>query len=148
ARGYLTAAQHRAVRARVEQIFGPFDTWQVCPHDGTAGCSCRKPRPGLVLAAAADLGIAPENCVVVGDIGADVGAAQAAGAVGVLVPTEQTRPAEVAAAPLVLPDLAAVAAWILGDRTAATRARPGSSVLRSSVPGGTSFREALFRGTF
>ena len=40
----------------------------------------------------------PDRCVLVGDIGADVTAAGAAGAAGILVPTPATRPAEVAAA--------------------------------------------------
>jgi ADP-heptose:LPS heptosyltransferase len=52
---------------------------------------------------------------VVGDIGSDVAAAQAAGALGVLVPTEQTRPAEIAAAPIVLPDLAALVGWLASE---------------------------------
>ena len=45
----------------------------------------------MVLAAAAALGVAPQHCAVVGDIGADVGAARAAGARAVLVPTPVTR---------------------------------------------------------
>jgi beta-phosphoglucomutase-like phosphatase (HAD superfamily) len=52
----------------------------------------------MVLAAAADLGVAPHECVVVGDIGTDVAAAHAAGARAVLVPTAQTRSAERAGA--------------------------------------------------
>jgi histidinol-phosphate phosphatase family protein len=105
-RGLLTRAQVDAVNARVEELLGPFDTWQVCPHAPDDGCACRKPGPGLVLAAAADLGVAPWRCAVVGDIGADVGAALAAGATPVLVPTPLTRPEEVAAAPVVAADLA------------------------------------------
>jgi phosphoglycolate phosphatase-like HAD superfamily hydrolase len=42
---------------------------------------------------------------VVGDIGSDVEAAEAAGAVGVLVPTAVTRPHETAAAAAVCADL-------------------------------------------
>ena len=41
----------------------------------------------MVLAAAQRLGVAPGDVAVVGDIGADVGAARAAGARSVLVPT-------------------------------------------------------------
>jgi len=117
ARGRFTADQMRAVQARVDRLVGPFDTWQVCPHAEAPGCGCRKPRPGLILAAAEALGVRPERCVVVGDIGSDIAAAQAAGAVGILVPTPQTRPDEVTAAPIVLPDLAAVADWILSEQT-------------------------------
>ena len=51
------------------------------------------------------LGVAPGDVAVVGDIGADVGAARAAGARSVLVPTHVTLPEEVDAAPVVRPDL-------------------------------------------
>jgi histidinol-phosphate phosphatase family protein len=105
-RGYVTRDQVDLVNARVEELLGPFDTWQLCPHRPDAACGCRKPQPGLVLAAAAALGVPPERCVVIGDIGGDLGAARAAGARSVLVPTAVTRPEEVAAAPVVAADLA------------------------------------------
>ncbi|MCA5893979.1 HAD family hydrolase [Isoptericola sp. NEAU-Y5] len=117
-RGLLTRAQVDTVHARVSDFLGAFETWQVCPHTPGHGCTCRKPGPGLVLAAAADLGVPPYRCAVIGDIGADVGAALAAGATPVLVPTPATRPQEVAAAPLVAADLAA-AVEALKDRLAA-----------------------------
>jgi histidinol-phosphate phosphatase family protein len=104
-RGWVTRAQVEAVNARVEELLGPFDTWQLCPHTPEAGCDCRKPRPGLVLAAAQALGVPAERCVVIGDVGADVAAARAAGARAVLVPTAITKPEEVRAAPVVAPDL-------------------------------------------
>ena len=99
ARGILTPAQVAAVNARVEALLGPLGPWLVCPHGPGDGCDCRKPRPGLVLAAAARLGVDPERCAVIGDIGADVQAARAAGARAVLVPTAVTREDEVRAAP-------------------------------------------------
>jgi histidinol-phosphate phosphatase family protein len=113
ARGRFTADQMDAVNRRVEELLGPFDTWQVCPHDDGAGCGCRKPAPGMVTAAAAALGVAPWRCAVVGDIGRDMEAALAAGATGILVPTAVTRPAEIAAAPHRAADLTAAADLIL-----------------------------------
>src|SRR5699024_6837793 len=98
ARGFITDAQMRAVNRRVEELLGPFDTWQVCPHGPADSCSCRKPRPGLVLGAAMDLGVAPDRCIVIGDIGSDMGAAHAAGAHGILVPTPVTLLHEIEAA--------------------------------------------------
>ncbi|MFC8731204.1 HAD-IIIA family hydrolase [Luteimicrobium sp. NPDC057192] len=100
-RGLVGPERLAAVDARVAGLLGPFDTWQVCPHAPGDGCACRKPAPGLVLAAARDLGLAPAQCAVVGDIGSDVAAAVAAGAPAVLVPTPVTEAAEVAAAPCV-----------------------------------------------
>lgn len=99
ARGLLSGAQVAAVRQEVEDRLGPFGVWTVCPHGPGDGCGCRKPAPGLVLAACAFLGVSPARTAVVGDIGADVDAARAAGARGVLVPTPVTRAEEVAAAP-------------------------------------------------
>ncbi|HEU4700977.1 MAG TPA: HAD-IIIA family hydrolase [Conexibacter sp.] len=104
-RGLLTEAQVRAVNAKADALIGPLDAWLFCPHAPEDGCDCRKPAPGLVHQAAQQLGVPAERCVVIGDIGADVEAARAAGARAVLVPTERTRPEEVAAAPLVAPDL-------------------------------------------
>jgi HAD superfamily hydrolase (TIGR01662 family) len=114
ARGVLTAAQVDAVNAEVDARLGPFGTWQVCPHAPGEGCACRKPRPGLVRAAARRLGVRPEECVVIGDIGSDAEAARAAGARSVLVPTPVTRAEEIAAAPVVAPDLARAVDIVLG----------------------------------
>lgn len=113
ARGLFGPADLASVNARVGALLGPFGTWRHCPHAEADGCPCRKPAPGLVTAAAADLGVPAGECVVVGDIGADMGAAAAAGARGVLVPTPATRPAEIAAAPRVAADLAEAVDLIL-----------------------------------
>ncbi|ANZ40120.1 haloacid dehalogenase [Lentzea guizhouensis] len=107
-RGLLTHEQVAAVNARVDELFGRFGTWQICPHAPDEGCACRKPAPGLVLAACEALGVSPHRTLMVGDIGADVEAAEAAGAVSLLVPTEVTRADEVARAPRTADDLLAV----------------------------------------
>jgi histidinol-phosphate phosphatase family protein len=104
-RGTLSRDQVDRVNDRVEELLGPFDTWQLCPHAPADGCDCRKPAPGLVLAAAAALGVPAARCVVIGDIGTDLAAARAAGARAVLVPTPVTRPEEVRSAPAVATDL-------------------------------------------
>ncbi|MCC3275533.1 MULTISPECIES: D-glycero-alpha-D-manno-heptose-1,7-bisphosphate 7-phosphatase [unclassified Arthrobacter] len=104
-RGLLSAGQVEAVNAAVDALLGPFDVWEICPHTPERGCICRKPMPGMVLRAARRLGLDPAEVAVIGDIGADVQAAAAAGARGVLVPTAVTRPAETAAADLVAADL-------------------------------------------
>lgn len=57
-----------------------------CPHHPVAGqgeyrvdCECRKPRPGMILAAAADLGMDLSTAVMIGDKASDMLAARAAG---------------------------------------------------------------------
>ncbi|MGW7101738.1 HAD-IIIA family hydrolase [Streptomyces sp. NPDC054838] len=128
ARGLLTRSQVLAVRERVDGLFGPFAVWAVCPHGPRDACGCRKPAPGLVLAACRYLGVCAGRTVVIGDIGADLGAARAAGARGVLVPTGRTRREEVAAAGETAPDLLAAVRLVLGDRTPVVAASgPGSA---------------------
>lgn len=97
-RGLITIDDVRSVNDRVEELLGPFDVWRMCPHTAEEGCGCRKPEPGLIISAASALRIAPADTVMIGDIGADVGAAAATGAAGILVPTPRTRQEEVEAA--------------------------------------------------
>lgn len=60
----------------------------VCPHKPEDGCECRKPRPGMLLRAAAEHGLELSRCAVIGDVGGtDMLAAHAVGAVKVLVRT-------------------------------------------------------------
>ena len=95
ARGLISSDQLTAVNARVDELLGPFDSWQVCVHTELDGCGCRKPRPGMVLAAAEALAVPPSRCVMIGDTGGDVEAALAADADAVLVPTARTLPDEI-----------------------------------------------------
>ena len=104
-RGILTSEQVAAVNLRVEQLLGRFDVWELCPHRPEDGCYCRKPAPFMICGACRRLGITTAEAAYIGDIGADVEAARAAGARGVMVPTPLTRPAEVDAAPEVADDL-------------------------------------------
>ncbi|MEV0587786.1 HAD family hydrolase [Nonomuraea sp. NPDC050310] len=98
ARGLISPDQLHQVNERVEELLGPFDAWAICVHDDMDACSCRKPRPGLIIRAAAIMDISPLDCVMVGDIGSDMKAARAAGARAIMVPTPATRPSEFAEA--------------------------------------------------
>jgi len=99
-RGLLDQAQVEAVNERVAALLGPFEGFYFCPHAPEDGCECRKPQPGLLKQALADAGVRPDRAVMIGDIGSDLEAAEAAGVVGILIPTEVTRFEEVAAAPV------------------------------------------------
>ena len=70
--------------ARVEEIY-------VCPHHILADCPCRKPRPGLLLAAARDLDAEPREAWMVGDKVSDVEAGRAIGARTVFVGDAKRR---------------------------------------------------------
>ncbi len=114
ARGLLSRAQVEAVNARVDELLGGVGPFLWCPHGPGDGCACRKPRPGLLHAAADALGVDVRRCALIGDIGADMEAAAAAGARGVLVPTPVTRTEEVAAATEVVDGVLAAVGRLLG----------------------------------
>lgn len=98
ARGYLTEALLHAIHeelARQLKIEGAYlDGLYVCTHHPTEGeppyramCDCRKPKPGLLLRAASDLGLDLSRSFVVGDKISDVECAHKVGAKGILVLT-------------------------------------------------------------
>jgi D-glycero-D-manno-heptose 1,7-bisphosphate phosphatase len=62
----------------VEDIF-------VCIHDSGAGCECRKPRPGMLQAAAVKWGVDLRRSFVVGDRWQDIHAGRAVGCYTVLI---------------------------------------------------------------
>ena len=57
----------------------PLDAVKVCYHADAEGCACRKPRPGMLLEAARELGIDLARSFMVGDRWRDVCAGNAAG---------------------------------------------------------------------
>ena len=90
ARGYYTRAQFEDythwVHAQFTAAGAPLAATYYCPHHPGAGigelgveCDCRKPRPGLLLRAAADLGIDLASSLLLGDSPSDIEAADAAG---------------------------------------------------------------------
>jgi HAD superfamily hydrolase (TIGR01662 family) len=116
ARGLISCEQLEQVNTRVTELLGPFDAWSICRHGEDHGCGCRKPAPGLVRDAAAQLGVPVDRCVVIGDTGADVTAAAAAGARGILVPTARTLRQEIRSASEVAPNIAAAVELSLSGR--------------------------------
>lgn len=115
-RGLLSIDDVHAANARTEHLLGPFAVVEVCPHLEVENCRCRKPAPGMVVDAARRLGVEPERCAVVGDIGSDVRAAVAAGARGLLVPTLVTSADEIVEAPEVVSSLGQAVDVLLGTR--------------------------------
>lgn len=71
---------HRLLRAEV-----PLDDIEVCPHVDADNCPCRKPKPGMLLAAAEKLSIDLPSSYFIGDTGRDVKAALAAGVTPILI---------------------------------------------------------------
>jgi D-glycero-D-manno-heptose 1,7-bisphosphate phosphatase len=106
-----------ALRAEGVELDGIY----FCPHRPDAGCSCRKPLPGLLERAAEDLRLALPQSLMIGDKVIDVRTGHAAGMAGFLVRTGYGRDEEQRLAPegvvpeAVCDDVAAVAAhWLAG----------------------------------
>jgi D-glycero-D-manno-heptose 1,7-bisphosphate phosphatase len=98
ARGYFSpevlTAVNAALVSQLKDEGAHLDGLYVCPHHPTEGeapyrlvCDCRKPKPGLLLRAASDLGLDLGRSTLVGDKGSDLVAARAVGARAVLVLT-------------------------------------------------------------
>jgi D-glycero-D-manno-heptose 1,7-bisphosphate phosphatase len=97
----------------------PLDEVVVCPHDDADDCDCRKPRPGMLRAAAQRRGIDLSASFMVGDRWRDVEAGIQAGCRTVFIDRdydERSVQADVSVA-----DLAEAAVWIL-DRDETTSA--------------------------
>ena len=127
ARGLVTADEVAAVNARVEALLGPFGTWAVCPHGPDDGGS---PQTGARAGGSGGRSTRRRSAALRGRRGHRVRhrGRPAAGARGILVPTPLTRAEEVAAAPELAPDLAAIADLLLG---CPCRARLGMRRARS-----------------
>jgi HAD superfamily hydrolase (TIGR01549 family) len=81
-------------------------------------CRYTKPFPDPILWSASQMGVSPENCLMVGDTTVDIRAGKAAGAqtVGVLCGFGRERELRKAGADLILPDTAALTEILLTAR--------------------------------
>lgn len=134
ARGLASEAEVGALNAfiagAIVQAGGPaLDHFYVCPHHPQAtraeyrrACGCRKPRPGLLLDAAAALDLDLARSYLIGDRVSDILAGRAAGCRTVQVQTGAHAAAPIVGvdpeqanegADFVAADLPSAAAWIL-----------------------------------
>lgn len=70
---------HRKLREAVRDKGGRITDIFFCPHRPDERCDCRKPQPGLILAARERYGLDLPSTVMVGDSAKDILAGQAAG---------------------------------------------------------------------
>jgi D-glycero-D-manno-heptose 1,7-bisphosphate phosphatase len=99
-RGLYTEAQFHALMQWMCSCFAqegaPVTAYYFCPHHPEHGqgaykvaCECRKPKPGMLLAAIREHNIDAGNSVMVGDKESDVQAGLAAGLSTCLLATEE-----------------------------------------------------------
>ena len=133
ARGYFPASLlhevHELMRQQLAGLGAHLDGIYGCPHHPEAkealyrqDCDCRKPKPGLVLQAAGELGLDLLKSYMVGDRWTDIRCGAAAGLKTVLVRTGYGRgeelyigPQETVQPETVQEDLTAAVDWILHD---------------------------------
>ncbi len=73
------AAVQEAVLAAVAGGGGQIDAVYACPAMPKSGAACRKPNPGMLLAAASDLSIDLQRSWIIGDAASDLAAGARAG---------------------------------------------------------------------
>jgi D-glycero-D-manno-heptose 1,7-bisphosphate phosphatase len=79
-RGRFRLAQVEAAIAELDRQLDDILTgWEICPHEDSDGCDCRKPKGGMILELAAIHGVDLESSTMVGDQEVDEQAARAGG---------------------------------------------------------------------
>ncbi|MDY4920799.1 MAG: D-glycero-beta-D-manno-heptose 1,7-bisphosphate 7-phosphatase [Phascolarctobacterium sp.] len=95
ARGYYTVEDmqklHEHMAREIAACGGKIEKFYYCPHhkegkvpEYTCDCSCRKPKPGMLLEAMREYAIDKDASFLIGDSARDVEAAEAAGIRGYL----------------------------------------------------------------
>jgi D-glycero-D-manno-heptose 1,7-bisphosphate phosphatase len=102
ARGYFSEsvlhAVNESLRAQLARVGARLDGLYACLHHPSEGdapyrvqCECRKPKPGLLLRAAGELGLDLARSTMIGDKASDLVPARTVGASAVLVLTGYGR---------------------------------------------------------
>ena len=99
-RGFFSEQEFHKVMGRLDELLAEggvgFDAFHYCPHAPEETCSCRKPRPGLLLEAQAVRPIDLAQSWMVGDKNVDVAFGRGAGLGCVLVLTGHGKSEEAA----------------------------------------------------
>jgi len=114
ARGAQSRSEVDAIHARLASEL-PIDDFRVCCHDDGDACSCRKPKPGLILDAARDHDVDVGASVMVGDRWRDIEAGRRAGCATVFLDYGYQEP-KPEKPDMVAKSLAEAAEWILSRR--------------------------------
>lgn len=112
ARGSQSRAAVEALHAALAAQL-PIDDFFVCWHDDPDHCSCRKPRPGLLLQAAERYAVDLPASFLIGDRWRDIDAGAAAGCRTVFIDRRYRERSPSADPDFRTFSLAAAAAWIL-----------------------------------
>jgi len=91
-RGIVDRSQIESIHDNMQQALGSagaqFHSIQLCPHRPESNCECRKPKPGLALAAINELQVDASKTCIIGDTYGDAISGLAAGCIyAVLIPS-------------------------------------------------------------
>lgn len=91
--GYMTendlAEIHGKLAKEVEVAGGKFTEIAACTHKPRAGCSCRKPKPGMLTTLAAKYNVDLSKSYTIGDRDMDIVAGKAAGTKTILIKSKE-----------------------------------------------------------
>jgi D-glycero-D-manno-heptose 1,7-bisphosphate phosphatase len=111
---------HRRLKSEVAFHGGRITDIFICPHTPEAGCSCRKPKPGLIEQACLKYAIDLSDAVMVGDSAKDILCGKVAGCgrtilvqTGNGIAAEETLAQENIYPTAVVADLLEAARWII-----------------------------------
>ena len=126
-RGYFDLPQvvhlNEVIMKRLSASGCKFADIQICPHGPNDGCSCRKPKTGLLLKASKSLNIPLNRSVIIGDRETDIAAGLNAGIPGILISSgksnynfgQYSTAADMLEAAYIIERLAIENSWILDD---------------------------------
>jgi D-glycero-D-manno-heptose 1,7-bisphosphate phosphatase len=106
-----------------------IEAFRYCPHDESANCACRKPKPGMLLDLARELDLDLSRSWMIGDGESDVLAGQAAGCRTALI----GRAANLCNPDLLGPSLDAVSALIVREQDEGQASAEVASASNSST---------------
>jgi D-glycero-D-manno-heptose 1,7-bisphosphate phosphatase len=92
ARGTTSRETVEGINGLIAQEIPALDRFMVCFHDNNDGCDCRKPRPGMLLAGAAEFDVDLTRSYMVGDRRSDVEAGIAAGSQTIFIDRAYREP--------------------------------------------------------
>lgn len=115
ARGAQTRQVADALNEAVATATGA-DAVYTCFHDDADDCDCRKPKPGLVLRAAREQGIALAESYLIGDRQKDVACGRAAGCMTIFLDRGYAETPPVVGADHTVSSIGEAVRWILSRK--------------------------------
>lgn len=92
ARGTTSKAAVEQINDLLARELAMIDRFIVCFHDNKDNCDCRKPRPGMLIAGAAEFGVDLRRSYMVGDRRNDMAAGLAVGARTIFIDYDYNEP--------------------------------------------------------